>query len=106
MQESSISTMEIESSDHQQNDKLDLFPTDPAEYKRQIVSCEIENKSDSLLSTFTKRNLGEPIDLGLKLCELTFENFVDNLSKLPLTQCKLSPGGFFTKVVNSKSRTS
>ena len=43
--------MEIESSDHQQNDKLDLFPTDPAEYKRQIVSCEIENKSDSLLST-------------------------------------------------------
>ena len=71
MAESSNSTVDIQSPAHQENDKLHLFPTDPAEYKSEIVTCEIENQDDSILSTLRKRNLSQPIDVGLKLCVYT-----------------------------------
>ena len=71
MAESSNSTIDIKSSVNQENDKLHLFPTDPAEYKSEILTCQIENQADSVLSTLRKRNFSQPIDIGLKLCVCT-----------------------------------
>ena len=81
----SISTIDIESSDHEQNDKTNLFPTNTADYNSEKLTCEIENQPDSILSTLSKRNLSQPIDVGLKLCVPTRNQ--PNASKSILDTC-------------------
>ena len=64
---SPVDTPELTSLISNRNDDVRQFPPDPSESNHSLFKSEPETETDSVFATL-KKNLGKPIDVGIKLC--------------------------------------